>query len=287
MNKNILVTGANGQLGSEIRKLSPRFSSFTFFFTDIEELDLLNKSIISNFIIDNRISYIINCAAYTNVEKAEDEPEVCMKVNRDAVRNLADAAKGKAHIVHVSTDYVFDGKGNTSLKETDPVNPQSVYGESKLEGERVLMEVSPENIIIRTSWLYSEFGNNFVKTMLRLGKEKSSLRVVNDQFGSPTYAGDLAQAILDILIFTENKNSLPSGIYHYANEGVCSWYDFCLKILELANIEDCVVTPVPTSEYPTKATRPLYSVLDKTKIKQTFDLKIPDWQVSLKKCILI
>jgi len=282
MNKNILITGANGQLGSEIKKLSPLFPSFTFFFTDIEQLDLLDKPSLREFIVQNQIHYVINCAAYTAVDKAEDEPQICRMVNRDAVQNLAEAIKGKARIIHISTDYVFDGKGNLPLKETDPVNPQSVYGKTKMEGEQILMEILPESMIVRTSWLYSEFGNNFVKTMLRLGKEREQLSVVNDQFGTPTYAADLASTLLHIIKFAEEENTFPSGIYHYSNEGACSWYDFCLKIFELTGIQNCKGHPIPTSEYPTKATRPQYSVLDKTKIKQTFGLEIPSWEDSLK-----
>jgi dTDP-4-dehydrorhamnose reductase len=282
MNKTILITGTNGQLGSEIRKLSPFFPSFSFFFTDIEQLDLLKKQDIQKFVVHNGIDYVINCAAYTAVDKAEDEVQICMAVNRDAVRNLAEATKNKARILHVSTDYVFDGKGNTPLKETDTVNPQSVYGKSKLEGERVLMEIAPESIIVRTSWLYSEFGNNFVKTMLRLGTEREQLSVVSDQVGTPTYAEDLVRALLHIIECIEKENTFPAGVYHYSNEGACSWCDFCLKIFELAGITNCKVTPIPTSEYPTKAARPLYSVLDKTKIKETFGLEIPQWEESLR-----
>lgn len=285
MNKNILITGANGQLGSEIKKLSPLYPSFSFFFTDIEQLDLLNKSAIAEYITLNNIDYVVNCAAYTAVDKAEDEPQLCRKINRDAVANLAEAAIGKAKVIHVSTDYVFDGKGNTPLKETDAVNPQSVYGTTKLEGEQILTKILPESIIVRTSWLYSEFGNNFVKTMLRLGTERSSLNVVSDQFGSPTYAKDLAKALLDVIVFAEEGKLFPAGIYHYSNEGACSWYDFCVKIFELADVKGCTVHPIPTTEYPTKATRPGYSVLDKTKIKETFQLTIPAWEASLKECI--
>ena len=285
MNKNILITGANGQLGSEIRLLSSFFSSFVFFFTDIEQLDLLEKYNITNFITKNEIDYIINCSAYTNVDKAEDEPQLCMAVNSDTVRNLTEAASGRAKVIHISTDYVFDGNASAPLKETDPVNPQSVYGKSKLEGERILMEILPESIIVRTSWLYSGFGNNFVKTMLRLGKERNSLNIVNDQFGSPTNAADLARALLDMLVFSEEKGQFFPGIYHYSNEGICSWYEFCLKIFELSGTKDCFVSPIPTSAYPTKAQRPLYSVLDKTKIKETFHIDIPDWESSLRKLL--
>lgn len=285
MAKNVLITGANGQLGSELQELSPLYTQFCFFSTDIDSLDLCNKEDIRLFIEENKIDYIINCAAYTAVDKAESDVELCYKINRDAVRNLAEVAKDKAKIVHISTDYVFDGKGNTPLKESDKTNPQSVYGKSKLEGEKVLIENSPESIIIRTAWLYSSYGNNFVKTMLRLGKEREELNVVADQVGTPTYAGDLAKAVLDILAFSEKEKTFPSGIYHYSDEGVCSWYDFCLKILGYAGITTCKVNPIPTSEYPTPASRPMYSVLDKTKIKETFGLSIPIWQESLKKCL--
>lgn len=283
MNKNILITGANGQLGSEIKELKVHYPSFDFFFTDVDTLDLCNKEETEVFLNTHKPDYIVNCAAYTAVDKAEDESELCYKINRDAVGNLAGAASGKAKLIHISTDYVFDGKGNTPLKENDPTNPQSVYGKSKLDGEKILLEKAPDSIIIRTSWLYSAFGNNFVKTMLRLGKEKNQLKVVNDQIGTPTYAADLAQAILQIIEYSEKENIFPAGIYHYSNEGICSWYDFCLKILEYANIQSCKVEPIPTSEYPTKATRPMYSVLDKTKIKKTFRFEIPQWEESLKK----
>jgi dTDP-4-dehydrorhamnose reductase len=285
MSKNLLITGANGQLGSELQLLAVLYPSFRFFPTDVDTLNLCNKDEIELFIRENAIDYVINCAAYTAVDKAEDDAALCYKINRDTVRNLAEAASGKSRIIHISTDYVFDGTGQSPLKETDKTNPQSVYGKSKLEGEQVLMEVLPESIIIRTAWLYSSFGNNFVKTMIRLGKEKESLNVVNDQTGTPTYAADLAKAILDIIAFIENRNVFPAGIYHYSNEGICSWYDFCLKILELADIKTCKVNPVSTAEYPTKAKRPVYSVLDKTKIKDIFQIEIPQWETSLEKMI--
>jgi dTDP-4-dehydrorhamnose reductase len=285
MNKNILITGANGQLGCEIREISSFYPLFSFFFTDIEDLDLLNKFKTEEFILINKIDYIINCVAYTAVDRAESEPQICMSINRDAIRNLAEVAKGRAKIIHISTDYVFDGRGNFPLKETDFTNPQSVYGKTKLEGEQILLRILPESIIVRTSWLYSGFGNNFVKTMLCLSKERTSLNVVDDQIGSPTYAGDLARILLDMILFIEQKTEFPSGIYHYSNEGSCSWYDFCLQIFEVANINNCKVCPVPSAEYPTKAERPLYSVLDKTKIKDTFSIEIPEWRQSLKKLL--
>ncbi|MDR1763643.1 MAG: dTDP-4-dehydrorhamnose reductase [Dysgonamonadaceae bacterium] len=286
MAKNILLTGANGQLGSEIRKLSADYPQFSFFPTDVDTLDICNKREIEKFLQSKAIDFIINCAAYTAVDKAENDAKLCYAINRDAVRNLAEAARDKAKIIHVSTDYVFDGQGNRPLKETGAVNPQSVYGASKLAGEEALQSICPDcAIIIRTAWLYSAFGNNFVKTMLRLGRERESLNVVSDQFGTPTYAADLASAILKIMVWTEKNNAFPAGIYHYTDEGVCSWYDFTLKIHELAGISGCKVNPVPTSGYPTAAKRPQYSVLDKTKIKQTFDLAIPRWEESLERCI--
>ncbi len=284
---NILITGGNGQLGSEIRQLASDYSVFHFFSTDIQDLDLSNKSKIADFIDKNNINYIINCAAYTAVDKAEEDIETCYLVNRDCVKNLAEAASGKAKIIHISTDYVFDGKGHFPYTETVATNPQSVYGKSKLEGEQILMKICPESIIIRTAWLYSSFGNNFVKTMIRLGKEKDSLSVVSDQKGTPTYAADLARSILDIISFDVKNNSFPSGIYHYSNEGECTWYDFCLAIHQLAGITTCWVTPVGTSDYPTKAARPMYSVLDKTKIKSVFQMEIPEWRISLEKLFTI
>ncbi|GHV23333.1 NAD(P)-dependent oxidoreductase [Bacteroidia bacterium] len=287
MSKNILVTGANGQLGSEIREIAPGFPGFCFFFTDIRELDLSDKSKIADFIDKNRIDYVVNCAAYTAVDKAEDDIETCYLINRDCVKNLAEAASDKAKIIHISTDYVFDGKGHRPYTETNNTNPQSIYGKSKLEGEQVLTETCPESIIIRTAWLYSAFGNNFVKTMVKLGRERDSLNVVSDQRGTPTYAADLAKAILSIILFAEIHQSFPGGIYHYSNEGECSWYDFCLEIHKLAGINTCRVNPVDTSGYPTKAARPMYSVLDKTKIKSVFQLEVPEWKTSLEKLMTI
>lgn len=287
MSKNILVTGANGQLGSEIREIATDFPGFRFFFTDIRELDLSDKLKIAGFIDKNQIDYVVNCAAYTVVDKAEDDIETCYLINRNCVKNLAEAASEKAKIIHISTDYVFDGKGYRPYTETDSTNPQSIYGKSKLEGEQVLMKTCPESIIIRTAWLYSAFGSNFVKTMIKLGREKDSLNVVSDQRGTPTYAADLAKAILSIILFAEMHQLFPAGIYHYSNEGECSWYDFCLEIHKFAGINTCRVNPVDTSGYPTKAARPMYSVLDKTKIKSVFQLEIPEWETSLEKLIKI
>ena len=285
MKKKILITGANGQLGNEIQKLAFIYPLLELFPTDVDTLNLCNKRDIESFLHDNPIDYIVNCAAYTAVDKAEEDAGICYQINRDAVQNIAESAKAQTRIIHISTDYVFDGTGKTPLKESDQTNPQSVYGKSKLAGEQILMKIKPESIIIRTAWLYSSFGNNFVKTMIRLGKERDSINVVNDQIGTPTYAADLAKVILDIIIWSEEKNSFPAGIYHFSNEGICSWYDFALKIHELAGIPAGKLHPIPTSEYPTKARRPMYSVLDKTKIKSTFQLTIPEWEESLKKMI--
>jgi dTDP-4-dehydrorhamnose reductase len=285
MTKNILITGAKGQLGSELEVLYAQYPEFNFIPTDVDTLDLTQKEEVTKIVQDKKIDYIVNCAAYTAVDKAEDDVELCYKINRDAVKNLAEAAKGKARIIHVSTDYVFDGRAATPYKETDVPNPQSVYGKSKREGEEALIAICPESIIIRTAWLYSIYGNNFVKTMLRLGKERPELNVVYDQKGTPTYAADLAQAILSIIVYTEKGKTFHSGIYHYSNEGITTWFDFTEKILQLAGINDCTVHPIPTDQYPTKATRPMYSVLDKTKIKKTFDIIVPEWELSLKKCI--
>lgn len=287
MQQNILITGANGQLGNEMRKLFTSFPQFYFFPTDIVELDLCNRENVKEFVKKNKIGYIVNCAAYTAVDKAEDEVALSYKINRDAVENIGIAAQtNNAKVIHVSTDYVFDGKGNRPYKETDLTNPQSVYGKSKKEGEDILLQTCPESIIIRTAWLYSTFGNNFVKTMIRIGKERDSLNVVADQKGTPTCAEDLAKAILHIIDRTEKKQQFIPGIYHYSNEGICSWYDFTVKIFELKNIT-CKVNPVTTKEYPTKAARPAYSVLDKTKIKTTFQLMIPQWEESLKNTLTI
>ncbi|MCL1943036.1 MAG: dTDP-4-dehydrorhamnose reductase [Candidatus Azobacteroides sp.] len=283
--KNVLITGSNGQLGNEIRVLSDRFRSFRFFFTDIEELDICNLQAVRTFLSGNNIAYIVNCAAYTAVDKAEDDPELCYKVNRDAPGNLGEAAEEYgAKVIHVSTDYVFDGTNYKPYVETDPVCPVSVYGKSKLEGERALTTVCPESMVIRTAWLYSGFGNNFMKTMLRLGKERDSLNVVFDQVGTPTYAADLASCILQILDFSE-KNTFKPGIYHYSNEGVCSWYDFTISIHKSAGITNCKVLPIEGTDYPAKAPRPHYSVLNKKKIKETFGISIPHWEESLNTAI--
>ena len=279
--KNILITGANGQLGSEIRVASAHFPQFRFFFTDVQELDICNRETVRAFVAENHVDAIVNCAAYTAVDKAEDDAEACYRINCDAVKNLAEAAREyKLDIIHVSTDYVFDGKSYLPYTEDMPVNPSSVYGKSKLEGERILMEICPEAVIVRTSWLYSSFGNNFVKTMLRLGQERDKLNVIFDQVGTPTYAADLAVALLSILA----AGKPAAGIYHYSNEGVCSWYDFTRSIHRLAGIS-CDLVPIESKEYPVRTPRPHFSVLNKAKIKQTYGIEIPHWEDSLEKCI--
>jgi len=284
---NILVTGSNGQVGSELRMLSDEFLMLNYkcFFTTSKDLDITDHKEVKSFIETNDIKAIINCAAYTAVDKAEDDAINADKINHLAVKNLAHIAKEKnIKLVHISTDYVFDGENFTPYIESDAVNPQGVYGKTKLEGEKALQKVNPHNsIIIRTSWVYSSFGNNFVKTMLRLGKERDTLGVIFDQVGTPTFARDLAKAILDILPSIKNDSV---EIYHYSNEGVCSWYDFSKAIFELSNIK-CDVKPIETREYPTPAKRPHYSLLNKSKIKKEFGIIVPYYRDSLKECLRI
>lgn len=284
--KNILVTGANGQLGSELRRaVADHEPNLNFIFTDVAELDITDLAAVEQFVQDNDIKYIVNCAAYTAVDKAEDDVELCYKINRDAVKNLGVAASGnKAKVIHISTDYVFDGTATRPYVETDPVSPKSVYGKSKQEGEAVLMDTCPDSVVIRTAWLYSAFGNNFVKTMIRLGQERDSLNVVADQTGTPTNAADLAHAIVRILDYSEAYGIKP-GIYHYSNEGITTWYDFTVQIHKDAGITNCTVSPITTDQYPTRASRPKYSVLNKTKIKEAFEITIPQWEDSLKTCV--
>ena len=278
---NILVTGSNGQLGNEIRVLAADNERDTFFFTDVEELDITNKTAILEFAQDKRIDMIINCAAYTAVDRAETDEPLARLINALAVLNLGEvASETGARIVHVSTDYVFDGKAFVPYRETDEPNPVSAYGRTKLEGEQLLQQACAEAVIIRTAWLYSEYGNNFVKTMLRLGSERENLRVVYDQVGSPTYALDLARAIMKIV---ETDKWVP-GVYHFTNEGVCSWYDFTVAIHGLAGIE-CDVEPVRSEQYPTPTERPHYSVLDKQKIKETYGVAVPHWHDGLQRCL--
>ncbi|GHT35760.1 NAD(P)-dependent oxidoreductase [Bacteroidia bacterium] len=282
--KTILVTGANGQLGHSLQRLSESLPAYQFLFTDIDTLDICDKESILAFAEGKNIHYIINCAAYTAVDKAEDDEIICMRINSEAVRNLGEAATTLgAKIIHISTDYVFDGTNSVPYLETDYTCPMSAYGRSKQTGELILRAVCPDAIIIRTAWLYSECGNNFLSTMLCLGKEKEELNVVFDQIGTPTYAGDLANAIISIIDSIE-AGTFKSGIYHFSNEGVCSWYDFARKIFEIAGIK-CRVIPIDAKDYPTRATRPQYSVLNKGKIKRTYGLAIPHWEESLRKML--
>ena len=279
---NILVTGTNGQLGSEIKALHGSYP-YIFFFTDRGSLDITDTKAIKNFVELNKIDVIINCAAYTAVDKAESDEQNADAINHLAVKNLALTCKqNNIKLIHISTDYVFDGKNYKPYTEDDATAPNGVYGKTKLDGEKALLHVSPANsIIIRTSWVYSSFGANFVKTMLRLGKEKEQLGVIYDQVGTPTYARDLARAILDILPKLQNDKT---EIYHYSNEGVLSWYDFAKEIMRMAKL-DCQVNPIETKEYPTPATRPHYSLLNKSKIKQDFGITIPYWKDSLDACL--
>lgn len=282
--KTILVTGANGQLGNSIRVLAGQYSQYNFLFTDVDTLDITDPAAVKAAVKDNQVNYIINCAAYTAVDKAEDNEELCRRLNSFAVCVLGEAAReAGAKMIHISTDYVFSGTGYCPYKETDGTRPVSVYGRTKLAGEEGLMEVCPDAVIIRTAWLYSEFGSNFVKTVLRLGKERDELGFVFDQVGTPTYAGDLAAAILSV-VTADEKGAFVPGIYHYSNEGVCSWYDFTVKILQIAGI-DCRIRPIETKDYPTKAVRPPYSVLNKNKIKETYKIVIPHWETSLRICM--
>lgn len=282
--KTILVTGANGQLGNSIRLLAKHYPQYNFLFTDVDTLDITDPQAVGKAIKDNQVDYVVNCAAYTAVDKAEDDEELCRRLNSYAVGVLGKAAhEADAKMVHVSTDYVFSGTGCLPYKETDETRPVSAYGRTKLAGEQILQEVCPEAVIIRTAWLYSEFGSNFVKTVLRLGKERDELRFVFDQIGTPTYAGDLAAAVMAV-VTADEKGAYVPGIYHYSNEGVCSWYDFTIKILEIAGISSRVF-PIETKEYPTKAVRPPYSVLNKSKIKQTYGIAIPHWEASLRVCL--
>lgn len=279
---NILVTGSNGQVGSELQALANSYPNFSFIFVDKADLDIGDNAAVQAFFEAKNFDYCINCAAYTAVDKAESDSETAYLVNALGPKNLAIACqKHQTRLVQISTDYVYHNNQNTPFKETDATSPQSVYGRSKLEGEKLALSNNPETLIIRTSWVYSSFGNNFVKTMLRLGKEREQLSIIFDQIGSPTYARDLAKAILDII---QQKPSEFTGIYHYSNEGVCSWFDFAQAIFELEGI-DCQIKPIETKDYPTPAKRPHFSLLNKNKIKATFALEIPYWRDSLKACL--
>ena len=278
---NILLTGCNGQLGNEIQLLEKDYGQHRFFNTDVAELDITNQLAVADFVGRNEIDGIINCAAYTAVDKAEDNKELCTTLNTVAPAYLAAAVEKRGGwIVQVSTDYVFNGKTHKPYVETDTPSPDSVYGSTKLAGELGVQKFCKRAMVIRTAWLYSTFGNNFVKAMIRLGKEREELGVVFDQIGTPTYAGDLAKAIM-----TAVEKGIKPGVYHFSNEGVTSWYDFTKAIHRIAGITTCKVRPIHTSEYPTPANRPHFSVLDKTKIKETYDMEIPYWEESLHKCI--
>ena len=277
----ILLTGANGQLCNEMQVLAKENPQHLYYFTDVQELDICDKEAVWSYISEKQIDVIVNCAAYTAVDKAEDNRELAHKLNSVAPGILARAAQANnAAMIQVSTDYVFDGTAHTPYAEECKPCPDSIYGSTKLEGEQEVMDHCEKAVVIRTAWLYSIYGNNFVKTMIRLGKERDGLGVVFDQIGTPTYANDLARAIYTII----NKG-IVRGIYHFSNEGVCSWYDFTVAIHRLAGITSCKVKPLHTAEYPAKANRPAYSVLDKTKIKTTFGIEIPHWEESLERCI--
>lgn len=286
---NILITGCNGQLGNEMQLLAKENPQHKYFFTDIvvaegsnaSVLDITKADDVNAFVQEHSIGCIVNCAAFTAVDKAESSAELCRLLNSDAPGILAEAVeKNGGSIIQVSTDYVFDGTAHVPYKEDAPTCPNSVYGSTKLDGERAVAAACKQYMIIRTAWLYSAYGNNFVKTMIRLGREKTSLGVIFDQVGTPTYARDLATAIM-----TAINNGIVSGVYHFSNEGVTSWYDFTKAIHRIAGINTCKVSPLHTSEYPTPASRPHYSVLDKSKIKQTYDIEIPYWEDSLRECI--
>ena len=279
--KNVLITGANGQLVNEMRVLSADNPEYAYFFTDVAELDICDEQAVMGFVQANDIHVIVNCAAYTAVDKAEENVVLCTKLNADAVGYLAKAAEVcGAEFIQISTDYVFDGTAHVPYKETDATCPNSVYGNTKLMGEQHALTLCSRSMVIRTAWLYSTFGNNFVKTMIRLGKERDTLGVIFDQVSTPTYARDLARAI-----FVAIRQGVVPGVYHFSNEGVCSWYDFTKTIHRLVGITACKVKPLHTEEYPTLAKRPHYSVLDKSKIKATYSIEIPYWMDSLRMCI--
>ncbi len=277
----ILVTGSNGQLGKEIRELESVYPQFSFIFLSREDLPVHHFELVRNSFKAYHPQYLINCAAYTAVDRAESERELAFQVNAEAVGVLAAVCKeNNCRFIHISTDYVFDGTATAPYREDDATNPQGVYGASKLEGERQALQLNPASIIIRTSWVYSEYGKNFVKTMLQLMNERDSINVVNDQIGSPTYAADLAEAILQII----SSGNWQPGIYHFSNEGMITWYDFAVAIKELSGSK-CNITPVPSSAYPTAAKRPAYSVLDKSKIQQTNGIILKNWKESLSRCL--
>lgn len=281
MTNKILVTGSNGQLGSELKELASSYPQYNFIFTDVAELSIVDRNAVESFFKNEQPAYLINCAAYTAVDKAESENELNEQINGIAVGILASACKqNNSKFIHISTDYVFNGNATSPLKETDEVDPVNAYGASKLLGEQLAFQNNPESIVIRTSWVYSFYGKNFVKTMMRLMNEKESIGIVSDQVGSPTYAADLAEAIM--LIISSGK--WTAGIYNYSNEGVVSWFDFAKEIKSLLG-STCVVKPLTTEQFPTPAKRPKYSVLDKTKVQQVFSIQLKDWKDSLRICV--
>jgi dTDP-4-dehydrorhamnose reductase len=283
--KKILVTGANGQLGQSLQDISDRYIDFDFRFTDVDELDLLDARAVEQYLTKNQPHAIINCAAYTAVDQAESDEHNAKRLNAEVPEMLGRlAAEQGVRLVHISTDYVFNGKANIPYQESDPAKPVTAYGRTKLEGEERLQNALPDALILRTSWLYSPYGKNFLKTMLRLGSQKEQLRVVHDQVGSPTWAGDLAAGIMHALSLWKAENAWKGGLFHFSNQGVCSWYDFAWQIMQ-ENLLDCDVRPVTSDEFPTPATRPAYSVLSKEKFEYTFAYKIPHWQESLFECL--
>ena len=282
----VLITGSNGQLGSEIKEIASGYENLQCIFGDLPKLDICDTKALTSCIVDENINAVINCAAYTAVDKAEQDVDIAEKVNSEGVLNLVNGVqKVQGKLIHISTDYVFDGNNFLPYKESDPVSPIGVYGQTKRAGELAVLNSSIDAIVIRTSWLYSAYGNNFVKTMLKLGHDRDELGVIFDQVGTPTNASDLAKTCLDILSDKSSENISANGkIYHYSNEGVASWYDFATAIMELGSL-DCKVRPIETKDYPTPAKRPHYSVLNKTKINTDFNIEIPYWRDSLDKCI--
>ena len=281
--QTVLVTGSKGQLGNEVQVLASSYLQFQFIFTDVEELDICDRKAVEKYFAERKIDVLLNCAAYTAVDKAEEDVELCYRINEKAVGILGEvAAQYGTKMVHVSTDYVFDGTGYLPYTEDRPVCPATIYGKSKLAGELLLMDVCPAAVIVRTSWLYSSYGNNFVRTMIKLGRERDTLNVIFDQVGTPTYAADLADALLQIV----SADKFIPGVYHYSNEGVCSWYDFTIAIHQIAGI-DCRVLPIESKDYPAKTPRPHYSVLNKKKIKSNYNIQIPHWEDGLRRCMAI
>lgn len=289
MQNTILVTGANGQLGMELAHLVSKYPAYRFVFTTRVDMPLDNFDLINEMIDRHQPKYVVNCAAYTAVDKAESDKEMAHRINAEAPGVIAAAClRNNARLIHISTDYVFNGNGQKPYKEDDPTDPVNYYGESKLQGEQLVMSQNPGSIIIRTAWVYSQFGKNFVKTILRLVKEKESINVVSDQYGTPTYAADLAEAIMQIIAIldaeTDSSGFSHAGIYHFSNDGILNWHEFAVAIRDISG-SNCNVNPIPASEYPTPARRPSYSVLDKSKINRVFNISIKPWRERLEACI--